>query len=47
MLDKLKKLNPGIEIFSIRDDEFKKYGNVLRIETDEIVKACEKLTFPE
>ena len=47
MLDKLKKLNPGIEIFSIRDDEFKKYCNVLRIETDEIVKACEKLTFPE
>lgn len=47
MLDKLKKLNPGIEIFSIRDDEFKKYGNVLRIKTYEIVKACEKLTFPE
>lgn len=47
MLDILKKMNPGIEIFSIRDDEFKKYGNVLRIETDEIVKACEKLAFPE
>ena len=47
MLDKLKKLNPDIEIFSIRDEKFKKYGNVLQLETDEIVKACEKLTLPE
>lgn len=47
MLEKLRKLNSEIEIFSIKDKEFKKYGNVLGIETDEIVEACEKLVFPE
>ncbi|MBR5155980.1 MAG: DUF4867 family protein [Clostridia bacterium] len=47
MLEKLRKLNPDIEIFSIKDDEFKKYGNVLDIDTEEIVEACLKLTLPE
>ena len=47
MLKKLKKLNSEIEIFSIKDKEFEKYGNVIEIETDEIVKACEKLIFPD
>lgn len=46
MLGKLKKLNPEIKIHSIRDDEFKKYGNVLNINTDEIVKACKELSYP-
>ena len=47
MLEKLRKLNPEIEIFSIKDAEFKKYGKVLDIYTDEIVEACKKLNFPE
>ena len=47
MLKKLKKLNSEIEIFSIKDKKFEKYGNVIEIETDEIVKACEKLIFPD
>ncbi len=47
MLEKLRKLNPDIEIFSIKDDEFKKYGNVLDIDTAEIVDACGRLTLPE
>ena len=47
MLERLKKFNSKIEIFSIKGEEFKKYGNVLEIETDEIVKACKKLTLPE
>lgn len=47
MLDKLRKLNPDIEIFSIQDEEFKKYGRVINIETHEIVEACLKLTLPE
>lgn len=47
MFENLKKLNPDIEIFRITDDEFKKYGQVLDINTDEIVSACEKLDFPK
>ncbi len=46
MLEKIKKLNPKLEIYSISDSEFKKYGRVLDVETDEIVNACEKLVFP-
>ena len=46
MLEILKVKNPEIEIYSIRDDEFRKYGNVLNIDTDEIVAACEKLPRP-
>lgn len=47
MLERLKKLNPELEIYSIKDKEFKKYGNVLNIDTDEIVNACARLKFPE
>lgn len=47
MLEILKKLNPRLELYSVKDKEFKKYGNVLNIDTDEIVKACERLTRPE
>ena len=46
MLETLKAKNPEIEIYSIRDDEFRKYGNVLNIDTAEIVSACEKLPRP-
>lgn len=47
MLDRLKKLNPELEIYSVKDEEFKKYGKVIAIDTGEIVSACEKLEFPE
>ena len=47
MLKKLKELNPEIEIYSVKDVEFKKYGTVLNIDTSEIVSACEGLTFPK
>lgn len=47
MIDKLRKLNPELEIYSIRDEQFEKYGNVLNLDTQEIVDACHKLTFPE
>lgn len=46
MLERLKKLNPDIKIFSIYDEEFKKYGKVLDIDTDEIVNVCEKIELP-
>ena len=29
MLEKLRKLNPDIKLYSIHDDEFKKYGVVI------------------
>ena len=47
MIEKLRKLNPELKIYSIRDEQFKKYGNVLNMNTQEIVDACHKLTFPE
>ena len=47
MIEKLRKLNPELEIYSIRDEEFKKYGKVLTMDTQEIVDACHKLNFPE
>lgn len=47
MLKKLKNLNPELEIYSIRDKEFKKYGNVLNVDVDEIVEACGRLLYPE
>lgn len=47
MLSKLKELNPDIEIYSIRDEEFKKYGCVLDFDTDEIVKTCEDIELPK
>ncbi len=47
MLETLKKLNNGIEVLSIHDREFKKYGRVLEIDTDEIVSAGEKLQRPQ
>ena len=47
MIEKLRKLNPELKIYSIRDEQFRKYGNVLNMNTQEIVDACRKLTFPE
>ena len=46
MLERLKNLNSDINVYSIHDEEFKKYGEVLTINTDEIVDACLKLNFP-
>lgn len=46
MLEKLKELNPELKIYSIKDEEFKKYGRVINIDTDELVEACERLTPP-
>lgn len=47
MVDRLKKLNPDIPIFSIHDDEFKKYGRVLDFDTSEIVKCGEGIEMPK
>lgn len=47
MIERLKKLNPDIDIYSVRDSEFKKYGRVFDIDTSEIVEACEKIQMPD
>lgn len=46
MLENLRKLNPDIKIYSIFDNEFKKYGKVLNIDTNEIIAECEKIELP-
>ena len=47
MLNRLKELNPDIKLYSIHDDEFKKYGVVIDVDASEIVTACDKLGIPE
>lgn len=47
IIDKLKELNPDIEIHSITEPVLKKYGKILDIDTDEIVSACEKIEMPK
>lgn len=47
MLNFLKNLNPELKFYSIKDDEFKKYGRVLDFDSKEIIAACKKLDFPE
>ena len=47
MIEKLRKANPGLRIYSVHDDEFKKYGRVHDVDTSEIVKACKNIPLPE
>lgn len=47
MLQKLRNLNPNIKIYSIHDDEFKKYGEVINFDATEIVEECAKLGLPQ
>ena len=47
MIEKLRKANPGLSIYSVHDEEFKKYGRVHNIDTDEIVKAGKSIPLPE
>lgn len=47
MLNKLKELNQDIRIYSIHDDEFKKYGKVIDFDSSEFVKKSKELKFPE
>lgn len=47
MIERLQELNPDIDIFSIKDDEFKTYGRVLDIDASEIVNECKKIQMPD
>ncbi len=47
MIEKLRKHNPELQIYSVRDDEFKKYGKLLDVDTEEIINTCLTLEFPK
>ena len=47
MINKLRKLNPELKIYSVHDEEFKKYGRVYDVDTSEIVETCENISLPE
>lgn len=47
MIEKLRKLNPELNIYSVHDKEFKKYGKVLKIDNDELVSVAQNITLPE
>lgn len=47
MIERLRKLNSDLDIYSIRDEKFKKYGRVLNMDTSEIVAECEKIQMPD
>lgn len=47
MLNKLHKLNPDIKIFDIKDDEFKKYGRIIKTDASDIISEASKLSFPK
>lgn len=47
MLNTLKEKNPTLKIYSVNDDEFKKYGKVITdYDTTQIVNECEKISLP-
>lgn len=46
MINKLRKLNSEIKIYSIYDKEFAKYGKVIDFDTTEIVTEAKKIYLP-
>ena len=48
MLDKLKKLNPEIEFFSVADNEFSTFGRVINgLDIKELSQTAKKIKNPE
>lgn len=48
MLEKLKKLNPDIQLFSVNDEEFASFGRVIDfLDTKEIVAVASRIEAPE
>ena len=47
MLNKKKKKNPDIKLYSVNSEEFKTFGRVITgLDTSEIIKAAEKIGRP-
>ncbi len=47
MLNKLRERNQKIDIYSVFDSEFKTYGRILNLDTDEIIHAAKQFQMPE
>lgn len=47
MLENLKKLNPDIAVHSVYENEFKSFGRILKLNTEEIIKVAEGFQIPE
>ena len=47
MLENLKKLNPDIAVHSVYENEFKSFGRILKLNTEEIIKVAEGFQMPE
>lgn len=48
MIELLKKSNPSVSFYSVRDKEFLQYGSVIDgFDTNEITHECEKIKMPE
>lgn len=48
MLDKLRALNPELRFYSVHDEAFKKYGQVIEgLKTGELCACLERLKMPE
>ena len=47
MLENLKKLNPNIAVHSVFENEFKSFGRILKLNTEEIIKVAEGFQMPE
>lgn len=46
-IENLRNLNSDVNIYSINDFEFKKYGRVLDVDTREIVSECKRIELPK
>ncbi len=46
-IERLRELNPHIEIFSVDSSEFASYGRKLNINTNKIIKVAEEITLPK
>ncbi len=48
MLEVLKQKNPAIEVYSVFDEAFKSYGQVIEgLDVSEIIKVAEEIALPE
>lgn len=47
MLNILKEMNPEIEFYSVFDDEFKTYGQIIDIDVSDLIQEAKKLDIPE
>lgn len=47
MLNNLKKMNHNFSVFSVYDSEFKLFGRILDLDTEEIIAVAESFDMPE